>query len=158
MQYNVGRCMLVLTFLDDALRVIGDIDGEGVAVRDVFAQLVSSVLEGHRACLNLQKRDTRRLSVSDIIDAKRFSRGDPFRCELGETQAFAEFVRRAVEPDVDDGAVDVTVGGLAAQLRARSEPEGPDQPWWLKVEEVRLGPKHPVCCPVTIGPAGEDRV
>jgi len=105
-----------------ALRVIGDVCEEGVAIRDVFAQLVSSVLEGHRACLNLQKRDTRRLSVSDIISTKRFARGDPFRCELGETQAFAEFVRRAVEPDVDDGAVDVTVGGLAAQLRNRDEP------------------------------------
>jgi hypothetical protein len=104
-----------------ALRVIGDLCGEGVAVRDVFAQLIASVLEGHRACLNLGKRDTRRLSISDIISTERFARGDPFRGELGETQAFAEFVRRAVEPDVDDGAVDVTVGGLAAQLRARDE-------------------------------------
>jgi hypothetical protein len=105
-----------------ALRVIGDVCGEGVSIRDVFAQLIASVLEGHRACLNLQTRDTRRLSISDIISTKRFARGDPFRGELSETQAFAEFIRRAVEPDVDDGAVDITVGGLAAQLRNRDEP------------------------------------
>jgi hypothetical protein len=102
-----------------ALRVINDIDGEGVSIRDVFAQLIASVLEGHRACLNLQKRS---VSISDIIATKRFARNDPFRGELSETQAFAEFIRRAVEPDVDDGAVDITVGGLAAQLRSRDEP------------------------------------
>ena len=60
-----------------ALRVIGDVCGEGVSIRDVFAQLVASVLEGHRACLNLGKRDTRRLSISDIISTKRFARRGP---------------------------------------------------------------------------------
>lgn len=93
-----------------ALRIIGDMDGEGVAVRDVFAQLVSSLLEGHRACRG--RRD---------LDTKRFAKNDPFRGELAETQAFAEFVVRAVEPDADDSAVDVGAGGLAAQLRDRDE-------------------------------------
>ena len=31
------------------------LSSEGVSIRDVFAQLVASVLEGHRACLNLQR-------------------------------------------------------------------------------------------------------
>ena len=93
-----------------ALRVIGDIDGEGVVVCDMFAQLVSSVLDGHRACRGV--RD---------LDMKRFVKGDPFRGELAETQAFAEFVVRAVEPDADDSAVDAGAGGLAEQLRDRDE-------------------------------------
>ena len=78
-----------------------DVDAEGLAVRDAFAPLISSLLDGARARVRAPDAASAEgyfaSGFRGCFDSDGYCGGDAFRRAFSETQMFAVYVQRIVE-------------------------------------------------------------
>ncbi|KAK7232028.1 voltage-gated potassium channel [Aureococcus anophagefferens] len=97
-----------------------DVDAEGLAVRDAFAPLISSLLDGRATRQAPDAAPAEGYSASGFrgcFDSEGYCGGDAFRRAFAETQMFAVYVQRIVEVHLRaDTAVSPAADGPRSEL------------------------------------------